>query len=782
MVQQQFIHGDVCTLDVRGGDASNSGERARFLLPFEPIEALTIPRIPKVVSPAAWRRAVKATLATATSSPDSLRAAARAHFALMPYQLEPALAVVSGRACRLLIADEVGLGKTVQAGLIVAEVLDRHPGGRVLVVCPAVLRAQWRDELRERFHLAAALLDSSGIARLSAVYDASANPWSTSPLVITSIDFIKRPEIMRAVEGLVWDVLVFDEAHNLASRSDRATAAAALARRARTVVMLSATPHAGDEAAFARLCSIGDVHGRFPLVLFRRTRRDAGMPAQRRRTWLHVRPALAETRMHAALIEYARRVWKESADGNGGRLAMTVLLRRAASSAQSLARSLERRLESLAIGSVEGIDQLLLPFADGEADEEPAGLLTAPGLRDAAEERQALENLLALSRLAAVHESKVDAVLRWLARVREPILVFTEYRDTLTGLRHALTARGISSDRIAELHGGLPRSEREEAERRFVAGDADILLATDAASEGLNLHHRCRCVVNLEIPWNPVRLEQRIGRVDRIGQRQRVHAIHLIASGTFELTVVRRLVDRANRAAGALREATPSHEATATAILTGAAAAEPTRDTSVAPELRHLDLAARAGDEAREIAIARRLLETRSPSAMRPVATALNRHAQRLMCAFAVVMTDADGVPIWTTVVGLELPAPWYACRTPRDLRTSLATAAPSLDAAMEGAAIRLRTTAQNVMRAVMTIGVEREHAIAGAVRLRHARVAADLLQPGLFDRRAERRAVSQSLVLEEALGRCHQRLESLERLITLNSDPPNLRFAVFLD
>ena len=151
------------------------------------------------------------------------------------------------------------------------------------------------------------------------------------------------------------------------------------------------------------------------------------------------------------------------------------------------------------------------------------------------------------------------------------------------------------------------------------------------------------------------------------------------------------------------------------------------------------------------------------------------------MWGSAIVVTDADGVPVWTTVIGLEQPSPMLSGRTPRDLRNALATVNQSLDSAVECLAVRVRSRAQDVMRAVMRTGVEREHAIVAAVRLRHARVAADLLQPGLFDRRTERRAVSQSQVLEEALGRCHHRMEALERLSKLDNDPPMLRFAVLL-
>jgi hypothetical protein len=196
-----------------------------------------------------------------------------------------------------------------------------------------------------------------------------------------------------------------------------------------------------------------------------------------------------------------------------------------------------------------------------------------------------------------------------------------------------------------------------------------------------------------------------------------------------------------------------------------------------------VDLSARAEREAREITTARRLFTCSSRSVQqRPVATRVAFQPRRLLCAFIVSVTDADGLPVWTTVVGFErFAARLSSLRTARDVRIALGSMTPSLDAAAEGVAVRIRTTAQQLMRVVTSLAVEREDAIVAAVRLRHARVAADLLQPGLFDRRAERRAASQSLVLEEALGRCHDRLDSLGRLAELKSDPPTLAFAAFL-
>jgi SNF2 family DNA or RNA helicase len=232
--------------------------------------------------------------------------------------------------------------------------------------------------------------------------------------------------------------------------------------------------------------------------------------------------------MHAALVEYASLVCDQPATStNGARLAMSVLTRRACSSASSLARSVERRMALLGTSAVPAAPQASLPFGDERDDEEPDEVLGAAGLADTAGERVRLEHLRDLARAAAAHESKPAALRRLLARAREPAIVFTEYRDTLRHLRDA-----IGEGATAELHGGLTHRERADAIGAFAAGRARLLLATDAASEGLNLHHRCRLVVNLELPWTPLRLEQRIGRVDRIGQRRRVHAVNLVAAET----------------------------------------------------------------------------------------------------------------------------------------------------------------------------------------------------------------------------------------------------------
>jgi hypothetical protein len=190
---------------------------------------------------------------------------------------------------------------------------------------------------------------------------------------------------------------------------------------------------------------------------------------------------------------------------------------------------------------------------DPDDDDEPAAELVRPGLDDPAEERGVLERLIALARAAESRASKIACIIRLLDRVREPIIIFTEYRDTLEAIDAALRDRFP----VATLHGGLIATQRQRSVDRFTGGDVEVLIATDTGGEGLNLHHRCRLVVTVELPWNPQRLEQRVGRVDRIGQRRRVHAIHLFHAGTVEDEVLARLERRRIHAERALA-ATPA--------------------------------------------------------------------------------------------------------------------------------------------------------------------------------------------------------------------------------
>jgi superfamily II DNA or RNA helicase len=731
-------------IDVDGCDASNRGLRAQFILPLEPVEHLsTRRRSPQMVTFGRWRRVARASLAAAVPDWTSLRAAARADLAIIPFQLEPALAVTSGDGCRLLIADDVGLGKTVQAGLIVAETVARAADARVLIVAPAGLRHQWSDELRSRFSLTPELLDAGGIARTGALLAPDVNPWSVHPIAITSIDYVKRPDVIRALEPLIWDVIVFDEAHTLGGRSDRAAAAAALAGRARCVVMLTATPHSGDEDMFARLCALGDLEGSFPLLTFRRTRADVGLPDARRSTLLRVRPTGAEIAAHVALAEYAT-LTAQHADGTetdaAAALVIAILERRACSSAHSLARSLERRLAILNERPDAGRDQLALPFLHPDDDDEPGAELGVFRLPSVAEERSRLERLCVLAHAASHDESKVHALRRFLKRSNQPAVVFTEYRDTLQHL-----AAALSDFDPLQLHGGLGSSERRSVVRQFTTGGGRVLLATDAASEGLNLQHRCRLVVNLELPWTPPRLEQRIGRVDRLGQQRRVHAVQLIAAGTCEEAAVSRFIARAHRISAALEERRATTQA----------APSPLRTLSEIESAR--------------LSIARELSADRHirMAVDRPVVT-IRRHARGRAGVWAVRLpvVDTHGHLVFETIVGLR---DVRGVMNPDEALTYVAAAHHQ----------EMVADLSTRVRPSLELSLRREDAIIGVIRVRQGRLSAALLQRGLFDRRSDHAAAARAAILDDVLLKSAVHVQRLHRLDQVAADSPSVVFGI---
>jgi superfamily II DNA or RNA helicase len=775
--------GEVAIAEVAGFDATNRGTTTRFLLPFEPTELLPATCTPRVVRPARWRHVARTMLADATPSWCALRVAARAAMTVAPFQLEPALAITSGRASRLLVADDVGLGKTVQAGLVVAELLAREPEAHIAIVCPAGLQEQWAGELRDRFGLSPVILNAAGLARLSAGYAAHDNPWSTHPLVITSIDYVKRAEVMRSLEALVWDAVVFDEAHRLSGASDRTAAASLLATRARRVLLLTATPHSGDDEAFRRLCDIGRLEGEAPLLVFRRDRAGVGLDNRRHGFTLAVRPTSAESQMHVAMMHYARRVWSSNVD-SGTRLAVAVLLRRAYSSAASLARSVDRRLGILASVSSTGA-QPSLPFADiGGDDEEPSSLLAFPGLSDADEERRLLERVLDLAHLASHHESKIAALARLLRRVRQPALVFTEYRDTLAQLVAQLPGRTV------EIHGGQTPTERRGAAREFSTGGADLLLATDAASEGLNLHWRCRLVISLELPWTPTRLEQRIGRVDRIGQQRTVHAVNLVARGSGEESVLSRLLARTSRARATLDGL--GAEAVVPAPLVGDAIVRrsqvphpgPSHGTSSFAEPAGLDLGSAATTEASRILTARRLGATETcPVAARAVISLVRRRRRGVSERYwlwKVTFVDGSGRWLWDGTLSLRAQGTRVAA-TAVSARAALDPGAAGLtEAANTEIHARLAALADD-MRPSVELLSGRERALIGALERQGARLGAALVQPGLFDHRAGRAAAAQVALLSRARDSCRERLRTLDAARNPHADERALVFAVAL-
>jgi superfamily II DNA or RNA helicase len=532
-------HADCRELHLRGGRV--------LLWPFD--RPIAVDERPRARTVGLWRWAAAIGAATADAvdplAPRSRTGSAR----ILPYQLAPAVAMAGG-AARVLLADEVGLGKTIQAGWIVSDLLAREYTARILVAVPAGLRRQWSGELSTWFDIHPIPIDARWLRRRVADLPADVSPWAAPGVYLGSMDFLKRLDVAGSLDAHVWDLLIVDEAHTAASPTDRHAALAAVAARARRVVTITATPYSGDTASFTSMAALGAAGGDPPPLMFRRSREDVGDPRRRRHRFATVRITRIEQRLQRLLERYTREVWR-NAPGNveGARLAVTILRKRALSSPAAAARSLRRRLDLLLSQAPAAMPRQLTLFDedDDAGDEVPEGALGAPGLADAALEHRWLAALIGAAEAAAGADSKLRCLRRLLRRVgREPVIVFTEYRDTLLQLAAALPPS-------LQLHGGLNAHDRAAVQARF--NDAGgLLLATDAAAEGLNLQRRCRIVVNYELPWNPARLEQRIGRVDRIGQDRAVHAITLVARDTAEDLVIANLARRLARVVATLGE------------------------------------------------------------------------------------------------------------------------------------------------------------------------------------------------------------------------------------
>ena len=732
VVQETTAFTDATLLDLATTNEQGSLRRCRLLAPFDrPVAIRRAPGV-RATTPRRWMHHLHALRAERRAFGE-LQAPLRAGIDLLPFQLEPALAVARGAASRFLLADEVGLGKTIQAGLVLAELQQRGWCEHALIVTPAGLRHQWADELWHRFGIRAAVMDAASLAAAADALPFDVNPWTVEPVVMTSIDFLKQPEVMRALSAQVWDLLIVDEAHQATIASQRYEAIHALAARARHLLLLTATPHAGDDRAYRALCAIGELDAD-RVLLFRRTREMAGLPRSRRAHLLPVRLTRDGIEMHRRLDEYLARLWTLAREPGKRDLQLVamVLGKRAFSSARSLAASIERRIAGLTLrrGSeqareIEDPAQTTLPF--GVEDEAPDDerLPMTPAFDRPDDELAVLQRLLDVTLRARIADKKMHVLRRILRRVREPLIIFTEYRDTLDAIRD----EAGSLRRITTLHGGQTVHERRESVRAFTAGAADVMIATDAGSEGLNLQGTCRLVVNLELPWNPIRLEQRVGRVDRIGQTRTVHAINLFADGTAERTVLAGLLRRIDR----IRMSEIDIAACVIGHAPPAARPAPAETCT-----QTIDLGAAARAEAVRLGDTRRIKRVQShlPEWTVPV-TVVKAPDAALIAFFRIRFVTRSGRLLEDDLVPVRLPInppPRLDRKGVRGLAESLIRdfGAELLGHARAHGQERARAIAAEAAPAVAT-AASREHEIARGAAAR----GPQFVQAGLFDARA---------------------------------------------
>jgi len=524
--------------------------------------------------------------ALTSADPRTLQAPFRSSASVEAYQLEPLRRAIDSPRANMLLADDVGLGKTIEAGLVIQELLLRHRARSVIVVCPAGLVIKWQEELRDKFGLHFEIVNSETMKTFRRTFGVHANPFRVYPRVIVSMSWLPSPRAERMLEEVyatvkdaktadrrAFDVLVVDEAHHIApatpsrgagdheSRyavdSQRTIAVRRLAELCEHRLFLSATPHNGYSESFTALLEMIDPQ-RFARgadldeealkqVAVRRLKRDlpSGDFMLREVRSLVFEPTDSEADAYDRLIAFTRRRNRAVREERGKRasdLATLILKKRFFSSPVAFARTAETYL------ATRGDDDIQLPDYDdvlgGEASDEEEGRLEQPeleALRTAKraqvpltdDDRSDLERLIEWgSRFEGRPDSKLDALLRLIEGELmvpghgwgdERIVIFTEYVTTLEWMRDVLESRGWGGDRLAVIDGSTDAEEREELRARFNAPPRDepvrILLATDAAGEGIDLQTFCHRLVSFDIPFNPNRLEQRIGRIDRFGQK-----------------------------------------------------------------------------------------------------------------------------------------------------------------------------------------------------------------------------------------------------------------------
>ena len=497
---------------------------------------------------------------------------------------------------RYVLADDPGAGKTIMTGLFIKELIVRGDLKRCLIVSPGSLAEQWQDELFSKFHLRFEILTNDRIESV-----ASGNIFSEVDFCICRLDKLARNErIQEKLKVTEWDLIVCDEAHKMSATvwggevkyTKRFLLGRLLSNITRNFLLLTATPHNGKEEDFHLFLSLVDpdrfegTHGNSQQAIdvsdvMRRLVKEEllkfdGTPLFPERIAYTVNYDLSpeESKLYAAVTEYVQEEFNRADKLNNERkttvgFALTILQRRLASSPEAIYQSLRRRRERLEHRLAEerlgkraaeySIDFDEMDDDDLSAEEtekmEEAVVDHASAAATIAELEAEIRTLKRLEQMAnRVRVSGVDRKWDELSHLlqdneamfgengnREKLIIFTEHKDTLKYLAEKIRSLLGSDESVVTIHGGMIRDERRKVEELFKQDvGVRILIATDAAGEGINLQ-RAHLMINYDLPWNPNRLEQRFGRIHRIGQTEVCHLWNLVAQETREGFVFQRL-------------------------------------------------------------------------------------------------------------------------------------------------------------------------------------------------------------------------------------------------
>lgn len=474
----------------------------------------------------------------------------------MDYQLRPASQALQNLRPRILIGDAVGLGKTLEAGILLSELIRRGRGERILVVTPRAVLEQFQRELWTRFAIPLIRLDSSGIQKVRQTLPSSRNPFSYYKRVIVSIDTLKNPaRYKHHLKSQKWDAVVIDECHNLINRGTQNNELAKLlAAQTDALILASATPHNGKPESFAELVHLLDPTAivdrsdysakDIEHLYVRRHRNSPDVKIDVAHKWkerhqprvIEVVPTPAETEVLQELeMTWLHPEGTSVVTGQGRQLFPWTLFKAFLSSPKALRSSIARRLST--------IDDSSVP--------ENKALVRLDELAQKADAGTPAKLLTLVEYLKDIGISK-DSTTR--------AVVFSERIDTLNWLQQELPRRlKLSTSAVRTLHAQLPDETIQDIVNGFgqSASEVRVLLASDMASEGLNLHHECHQLVHFDLPWSFIRIQQRNGRIDRYGQLNAPEISALALAGdddvTSDLKVVAKLLKKeyeANRALG----------------------------------------------------------------------------------------------------------------------------------------------------------------------------------------------------------------------------------------
>lgn len=503
---------------------------------------------------------------------------------------------------RFLLADDTGAGKTIMTGLLLKELIMRGIVERILIITPGGLTKQWQeDEMGVKFNIPFTLVNRS-------LFTADPNIFRTANKIVTSIDFISREDVLSVVSNTSWDMVIFDESHKLSAyeygqktyKSKRYEAAYVLSQQCEHMLLLTATPHRGRTDTFKKLLQLldEDIFATDDVAtervkelskdglnkfFIRRLKEDMkdwnGNPLYKNRFTKTISYQLTpeEKHLYDQVTNYLTQRKEEATEEKNIHvtLALAVMQRRLVSSIFAIKNTLFKRWnalqgivdevnknpniwkqrQKLELVDVDNMDQ----YDDLEDDEKDAldNILSDPkkfklfttskSLGEIANEAQEVKRLydIANQLYNQNQEEKKYIQLKELLKSQgvidgQKLVIFTEHKDTLLYLQERLTNNGY---KVAVIHGGLSVDDRRASQWQFMAPDTQILIATDAAGEGINLQF-CRLLINWDIPWNPNRLEQRMGRIHRYGQKEDVLVFNMVADNTREGQVLSKLLTK----------------------------------------------------------------------------------------------------------------------------------------------------------------------------------------------------------------------------------------------